>query len=180
MKLLLNRWTLLIGFMLLIVAVPVYITLSTQFPSDEELVAFFEKNKAGFDQLRRELAKEPASIRGFSGTQVLLRGEPGNWVSPNKAGVTPSRFQEMQRQMREHEVDFLWRQEGMTLIRAGFSGWGSATKGPRLCYIYMPQLPSHRVSKLMEIREEKYQLPDQDWHLVYKPLGGNWYIRLIW
>ncbi len=166
--------------MFLLLAVPLYLTLTTQFPTDEELVAFFKEKKPGFQQLREELAKEPDSIRGFSQTQVLLSGGPGNWVSPNKAGVTPSRFEEFQQLMAANEVDFLWRQGNMVLIRAGFSGWGSATKGPRLCYVYTTVPPHHQVQELIQIREEKYQMPEHDWHLVYKPLGDHWYIRLIW
>lgn len=180
MKFVLLRWLLLGSVMFVIIAVPIYITLSTQFPTDEELVDFFERNKTGFHQLRQELSREPARIRGFSATEVLLSEGVGNWVSPNRAGVAPSRFQEIQHQMQEHEVNFLWRQEGMTLIRAGFSGWGSATKGPRLCYVHTLHSPTHQVTNLQEIGDEKYQLKEQDWHMVYKPLGDNWYIRLIW
>lgn len=180
MKFLLLRWVLLGGVMAILIAVPVYLTLTTQFPTDEELIEFFQANQAGFDQLRQELEAEPANIRGFSATEVLVNESAGDWVPPNQAGVTPTRFQAFQELMQAHEVDFLWRQDAMVLIRAGFSGWGSSGKGPRLCYVYTLHSPPHQVTRLLDIRDEHYQIKEHDWHLVYKPLGENWYIRLIW
>jgi len=143
-------------------------------PPDEELAAFFESHREGFASLKDMLSSEPGGIVGVTRGEVML-GDPWKRVTPEAAGMSQSRFETYQTLMKKNEVHQIWRHDGEIAIAAGFRGWGFASKGPRLAYVYRGSTPSSMVSALPARRGT-----DSETRTVCMALSAGWYVRLTW
>jgi len=141
-------------------------------PSDAELASFFVQHKKDFVTLVSMLSSEPSEIVGITRHHVMLK-EPWHQVSHQEANISTSRFDLYQKLMSKNDVQQVWRHDAETLIAAGFSGWGFASKGPRLAYVYRQDAPSNLVETLDGIKKH-----DSGWTTVYRRLANHWFIRL--
>lgn len=142
-------------------------------PSDSELEMFFIEHRSAFKELANMLSSEPIDIVGVTRNKIMFK-EPWRQVSPSAAGMPMSRFKDYQHLMATNDVKKVWRYNDEMLISAGFSGWGFASKGPRLAYVYSLDVPSSRVDSLDDVSATE----SGKWKTVYRHLDGHWFIKL--
>jgi len=137
---------------LLIGAGIAWMFLSTQRPSDADLIAHFKARKAAFEVLRTMLNEEPASIVGLDGGSVIHE-EMWKRVSYYKAGMTDERYQHYQQIMGDIGARQLWRDDDDQEfhILSGWWGYGFGGTGQRLSYCYLENPPPNQVKTLEEI-----------------------------
>ena len=164
------------GFaVLLCLGISVLLALSFWFskiPSDSQMATLFEKNKPILEVLLDKISHEPPEIVGIAKDDHVMVNEPFNWVSPDKAGFSSEHFSEYKTLMRNAGVISLWRRSEATefaIARRGFAGagWG-------LTFVHEMAKPAPLVSSIDGPPREQMGNGNN----VYRPLGGDWYIRL--
>lgn len=151
---------------------------SHQMPTDKSLVAHFHKNEKVFDELKNMLTLEPKKITGMAVDGVFTT-EKLRRIPFEEAGVSEKKFQKYQNLLDNSDSTKIQRKDREIIITSGFWGWGFASKGPRVSYVFCTHSPPNQVAELKEIGDAKRK-SGKGWAVVYLPVGENWYIRLVW
>jgi len=145
----------------------------SRIPSDSEVQQRFDRDKSAIVELLNKLSQEPASIVGVTKDKVML-DDTAHWVAPEKAGFSSKHFTEYEVLMHNAHVLQVWRNDGETNF--AIAGWGFASEGWRLSYAYVSSTPTPLVPTI----DNPPRHAAGDPGVVYRPLGDNWYIRLIY
>jgi hypothetical protein len=145
------------------------LVVDSRIPSDRQVQDRFNRDKPALTELLGILSGEPSKIVGVTQHEVMLYDFP-NWVPPDKAGFSDEHFAEYKALMGKAHVIELFRSDGE--VNFGFAYWGMAGSGWRLDFAYITTPPSPLVTS---IDSPPTTYSDAN----YRPLGGDWYIRLI-
>jgi hypothetical protein len=146
---------------------------SHRIPSDSRIQEQFVRDNILISELLDKLSQEPPNIVGITKEDVMV-DDTTNWVLPEKAGFSKAHFAEYRALMDKAHVTQLWRYEGQTNFNVAASGFVSF--GWRLAFTYARTPPAPLIQSIDYLPART----SEDRGPVYRPLGGDWYIRLIY
>jgi hypothetical protein len=145
----------------------------SRIPSDSQVQQRFDKDKGVLVELLNKFSHEPPNIVGVTTDKVMV-DDTSNWVLPEKAGFSSEHFAEYKVLMDEAHITQLWHYEGATNFN--IAAFGFASEGWRLSFSYTKTIPSSLVPSIDN--QQGHSIEDRG--PVYRSLGDNWYIRLIY
>jgi hypothetical protein len=143
---------------------------SSLVPSDSQVVARFKRDKASLEQLRQTFSHEASGIDGVTQDSVIV-GENKSSVTPSQAGFTEQKFADYQRLLAQAHVDQVLNYGDETDFY--FTSAGMAGTGWRLFFVYRTSMPGFEAQTIDPPHTERPPF------FLYRPLGGNWYVRLL-
>jgi hypothetical protein len=141
-------------------------------PTDAQIASRFSTDRQVLTELSNKLSHEPLKIVGVTRDRVMV-GYPYNWVVPADAGFSADHFKEYELLLRKVKISKMWRSDGETCFY--ITGFGFAGEGWRLLYVYTAVTPNVLVNSIDVEREDHTSHSN----VMYRPLGSNWYIKLI-
>jgi hypothetical protein len=162
----------IIPVILVIVAIAAFVW-SCRIPSDSLVQERFIKDKAVLTVLLDRLSQEPHRIVGITKDDVMV-DDTSNWITPEKANFSRIRFSEYKALMDQAHINQLFRSDDG--IHFAIAGVGFASEGWRLDFTYTKIAPSPLVQSI----DSPPRPISEDGAVIYRPLGDDWYIRLIY
>lgn len=159
-------------FVITMVALFAFLMWCAHIPSDEQIQKRFVRDKLALTELVHKLSSEPPRIIGITQDEVML-DDTINWVSPDKAGVSIGQFAQYQTLLNQAHVTQVWRDQNT--INVNVAAYGFASSGWRLAFTYTTKVPSPVVPTI-----DSPPTASQEGAVIYRPLGDDWYIRLIY
>jgi len=172
------KWLIINGLGILLLTLSLVFSYAP-LPKDRELVKQFETQKPKLEKLLSMLKKDQnLRIVGLWGIRTAMPKRTQKSDSLDAAEID---------QKRLNSYQALLRQAGLSAAiqdpeehRFPFASRGFSTKGWRVAFVYRTQpVTKEDLIGSIDLFPEKKR-GKMEWVKAYRPLGGNWYIFIVW